>query len=69
MGTVMGDKRPATATSLHMCYFPGGWAVTNKGGEVSACMGVYWEPDVPTSQRSKEDCEQDWGAENSSPLK
>ena len=52
MGTVMGDKQPATATSLCTRYFPGGWAVTNKGGKVSACTGVNWEPDVPASRRS-----------------
>ena len=79
----MGDKQPARATNLRMCYFPGGWVVTNKRGKVSACIRVYWEPDDPASWRSEVDCEQDqgerlecgvevssgFGAENASPLK
>ena len=47
-----------------MRNFPGGWAVTNEGGKVSAYTEVYWEPDVPASRRSKVDCE--WTRANGS---
>ena len=82
VGTVMGEKLSTAATNLRTRYFPDGLAVPNKRGKVSASLRVYWEPDVPASQRSQVDCEWDqgkwlergvkvssgFGAENESPL-